>query len=78
MTGMTSVRFPGIVADFNHFRGTKFTQLVCNEDRVIKKDFVISLQGLLCLLLCFKMMFKKFDDLCANENETVIKDPYFS
>ena len=54
------------------------TQLVCNEDRVIKKDFVISLQGLRCLLLCCKMIFKKFDDLCANENGTVMKDPYFS
>ena len=78
MTGMTSVRFPGIGTDFNNFRGAKFTQLVCNEDRDIKKDFVINLQGLLCLLLCCKMIFKKFDHLCANENETVMKDPYFS
>ena len=47
---------------------------MCNEDRDIKKDFVINLQGLLCLLLCCKMIFKKFDHLCANENETVMKD----
>ena len=78
MTGMTSVRFPGIGTDFNNFRGAKLTQLVCNEDRVIKKDFVIYLQGLRCLLLCCKMIFKKFDDLCANENGMVIKDPHFS
>ena len=55
MTGMTSVRFPGIGTDFNNFRGAKLTQLVCNEDRVIKKDFVIYLQGLRCSLLCCKM-----------------------
>ena len=78
MTGMTSVRFPGIGTDFNNFRGAKFTQLVCNEDRVIKKDFVVNLQGLVFLLLCCKMIFKKFDDLYENENETVMKDPYFS
>ena len=43
MSGMTSVRFPGIGTDFNSFRGAKLTQLVCNEDRVIKKGFVVNL-----------------------------------
>ena len=51
---------------------------MCNEDGDIKKDFVINLQDLLCLLLCCKMIFKKFDHLCANENETVMKDSFFS
>ena len=75
---MTSVRFPDIGTDFNNFRGAKLAQLVCNEDKVIKKDFVISLQSLRCWLLCRKMIFEKFDDLCANENGTIMKDPYFS
>ena len=70
---MTSALFHCMEAYFNNFRGTKYTQLACNEDGVIDKRSIFNLQGLHCSLQLCKNIFKKFDDSCEKGNETVMQ-----
>ena len=70
---MTSALFHCMEAYFNNFRGTKYTQLACNEDGEIDKRLIFNLQGLHCSLQLCKNIFKKFDDSCKKGNEAFMQ-----
>ena len=70
---MTSARFHYMEAYFNNFRGTKCTQLACNEDGVIDKRSISICKAYIAHYNFVKNMFKKFDDSCEKGNKTVMQ-----